>query len=64
MRTFKSIGNGKCIVCGTSKKGQCILVGKDGTTKDGNEEAVPLHVNCINLRYRKDGELNILYQKI
>jgi hypothetical protein len=62
MRTFKNIGNGKCIICGTSKKGPCILVGIDGTEKDGNEEASPIHVDCIGLRHSK--EYNVLYQKL
>lgn len=62
MRTFDSIGTGKCIVCGTSDNGKVILVGKDGTSNDGIEEAAPLHVDCIRLRYSPNAYA--LYQAI
>ena len=61
MRTFESIGEGKCLICGTSKKGKCFLAGKDGTAKDRIEEAVPVHVECLDkIRYSPD--VGILYQ--
>ena len=63
MRTFKSIGKGKCLICGTSKAGECFLAPQDGTSDGNIEEAQPIHLECVTgLRYNK--ELNMLYYKM
>ena len=59
MRIFKSIGQSKCVVCGTSKEGECALIGIDGTQDDGIEEALPIHLDCLELRYNQ--ELSTIY---
>ena len=67
MRTFKRIGSGKCFICGTKKKGECILIGIDGTASDGNEQAEPIHVDCLDLRLSRfpaPGYKGLIYQKI
>lgn len=60
MRTFKKPGSIPCIICGTSKDGECILIGKDGTVEGNNEEAVVVHLDCLQLRYSQ--EMGIVYQ--
>ena len=63
MRTFESIGEGKCLVCGTNKTGKCFLAPKDGTSDGSIEEAVPVHVECLDkIRYSKD--IGVLYMNI
>ena len=63
MRTFDDMGEGiKCIICGTSKPGKTILIGKDGTQDGKIEEAVPVHLDCIELRYSE--EAGLIYQKV
>lgn len=53
----------KCPICGGNEDGECILAGIDGThDKDERiEQAQPIHVECIRLRYNKD--MNLLYQR-
>ena len=58
-RTFKHFPEDlECIVCGTSKDGECVLIPKDNTS-DGNVcEAVPVHVSCLEgMRYSEEGSL-------
>ena len=63
MRTFNSIGEGKCIICGTNKKGKCFLAGIDDTRKGNIEEGAPIHVGCLD-RMRFNKKLNIIYIKL
>lgn len=60
MRTFDSIGIGICEICGESKEGKVTLVPITGTDDDGNSEAVPVHVDCIDLRFNRD--TGVFYQ--
>lgn len=53
-----------CPVCGTREDKPAVLVGKDGTAKDGIEEALQIHLDCIELRYRFDFGNSVLYQII
>ena len=64
MRIFKSIGQGKCMVCGTSKEGECALIGIDGTQDDGIEEALPVHVDCLELRYSQNSFMIYMTNKM
>ena len=57
MRTFKGIGDGKCIVCGTSKEGEVILVPVLGTSDGSISQAVPLHIDCIDLVYNRQAKI-------
>ena len=52
----------KCILCDMNTDKPCCLVGIDGTSDDGIEEYIPIHVDCINLRW--DKEIGLLYQRI
>jgi hypothetical protein len=63
MRIFKSIGVGKCLICGTSKKGKCFLAGMDGTGDGHIEQAKPVHIDCLDhIRYSPEGK--ILYMRL
>ena len=62
MRTFEGIGEGNCKICGTGDPGKVCLIGIDGTGDGSIEEAVPVHIDCIELRYHP--ELNLLYQQL
>ena len=63
MRTFDSIGEGKCLICGTNKKGKCFLAGIDDTSDGSIEEGIPIHTDCLdNVRFNK--KLNIIYIKL
>jgi hypothetical protein len=48
-----------CPLCGTDDDKPCALAIVDGTSIDGICEAIPIHIDCIKLRY--DKELNLLY---
>lgn len=63
---FKGIGAGKCLICGTSKKGPVLLIPVDGTREGNIEAAEPVHVECLNLRISKKTSQgsNIIYQEI
>lgn len=63
LRTFDHFPEGDtCPLCGTSDDGTCILVGIDNTQRDRIEEAQPIHVGCIRLRYHK--QAGIFYQRV
>jgi len=42
----------KCPICGTNKKGKCVLIGIDGTQEGKNIEAKPFHLECIELNVK------------
>jgi len=50
-----------CPLCGTNKDSPCTLVQIDGTSNGNIAEAIPIHIECISLRYNK--ELNLFYQR-
>ena len=65
MRIFKE-GNWKnakrlCPVCNTGKDGEVILIPIANTEEENIMEAVPVHLDCLQLLY--DQELRIIYQK-
>lgn len=61
MRTFEHFPeNFKCLLCGTNEDKPCVLVGVNGTQEGNIEQALPVHVDCINLRYYREN--NIVYQ--
>jgi len=43
----------------------CVVVGIDGTTKGGNEEAKPIHVECLvdGRNWRINREVGVIYGK-
>ena len=50
-----------CPLCGTNKDSPCTLI-QTGGTSDGNIiRGIPIHIECIDLRYSK--ELNLFYQR-
>ncbi len=63
MREFKHYpSSDKCLICNTNEDKPCILVGIDGTQEDNIIEAIPVHSDCIELRYSK--QYGILYQSL
>lgn len=60
MRPFEHFpDHAECVVCKTNQDKPCILVPIDGTEDGGNIEATPIHVDCIDIRYKKEN--NLLY---
>jgi len=50
MRTFKHFPKEKkCPICGKSDDKECILAGIEGTQEGNNMEALPIHLDCIEL---------------
>jgi len=70
MKTFQHINEQDvCAICGSNRDEPVVLVPIDGTTDGNNEEAVQVHLSCINVRLkrpseeqRKDDMSAILYQ--
>lgn len=68
MRVFKEMnttGNDVCPICGTADKKEVVLVGVDGTEKDGTIQARQVHLECLDLRMttiENDGFV-VFYQK-
>lgn len=50
----------KCPLCGKSNDSECFLAGVDGTQEGNNEQAIPVHVGCLDLRF--NGQANAIYQ--
>ena len=46
-----------CPICGLASKGQCVLIGVDGTAEGYNVQAQPFHLSCIELTYFKKDKL-------
>jgi len=66
MRTFEHFPDQSiCPICGTSDDKVCVLVAIAGTQKDNLVEAIPTHLDCINLTYFYDhfGKASMLLQK-
>jgi len=70
MHRFKSINKeGVCAICGSNRDEPVVLVPLDGTIDGHNEEAVQVHLDCIDLRLKRptekesnEGMSAILYQ--
>lgn len=55
MRTFKNFPKEAiCPICNTSKQGECVLIGIEGTKDGNNIEAKPFHLDCIELTYNTE----------
>ena len=39
----------KCPICSTSNSGKCVLIPIAGTQEDGISEAMPVHLDCLDL---------------
>lgn len=59
MRVFKhpNLEGFKCPICGTSKDGEIVLVGIQGTQEGYNMEAEQIHLNCLELTLDKERQL-------
>jgi len=53
-----------CPLCGTKKDGQTLLVGIDGRSNGRVEEAIQVHVDCIELRATDKYGARFIYQRI
>ena len=51
-----------CIICATKKDKKTVLVAQDGTASNGVEEAVPAHLDCLELRYQPGA--GVIYQRV
>ena len=62
-RTFDHFPAEKvCPFCGTSEDAECVLLGIDGTTEDGIEQGLPVHLWCaVAQRYNPD--IQIAYRR-
>ena len=67
MRIFKK-GNwscgAKCPICSTNKEGEVTLVGLEGTEDGYNVQALQVHIECLELTFKKGIEdtRDIIYQ--
>ena len=61
LRIFENMNEtGECALCSTKEPGSIALIPLDGT-RDGNiEQAVQVHIKCLNLRMSEKKEF--LYQ--
>jgi len=54
MRVFSEFNSyTACPICGTSNKGQSVLIAIDGTQKGNIEQAEQVHLDCLSLRMSK-----------
>jgi hypothetical protein len=61
VRTFNHFPKqDKCLLCGKNDDKECVLAGVDDTQKGNNEQAIPIHTDCIKLRYNKN--VGVFYQ--
>ena len=52
----------KCPLCGKGTDTPCILVPIEGTANGNNEEAIPVHVTCMeDSRWRYLPHLGVIY---
>jgi hypothetical protein len=65
MKIFKHFNQESvCPICKQNTDGQAVLIPIDGTANDGICEAMQVHLNCINLRWRTDHRYMLIYQSI
>ena len=65
MRVFKNFNQTtNCPICKTNAGGEATLISKDGTEKDGIEEAEQVHVGCLRLRIANGPGVRYIYQVI
>jgi len=62
MRTFPNFPNrSKCPICGTNNDEECFLAPIDGTVSENNEQAAPVHVDCMLKRARYNEAVGLIY---
>lgn len=67
MRSFEHMnmnGEDVCPICKKKEDKPVVLVGIDGTQKDGNIRCMQIHVDCINLLIKDIGDEYIIYQRV
>jgi len=67
MRLFEQYPVGIiCAICGTDTDKPAVLVPIDGTADGNNEEAMPVHLECLNPRVKKNfnGDKMMIYQLV
>ena len=64
MKIFKEMNQSgePCPICKNKKKKEVVLIPIDGTQKGNNEQALQVHLDCIDLRYSPEGKA--FYQKV
>jgi hypothetical protein len=66
MRTFEhfNASGAPCPICGTNEDKPPVLIPIDGTEDDGIEEAMQVHLECLQLRVKKSfrGDEMMIYQ--
>lgn len=51
----------KCKICGTNRKGQSVLIPKYETQKDGNVECEQVHLECLDLEWILDQNMETYF---
>lgn len=65
MRAFKHFPDkGMCLLCKTNTDKPCILIGVDGTERNGNEQAECIHVDCMLEGFRYSNLVGLVYRKV
>jgi len=65
MRSFKRFPKEqKCVICNTNDDKEGVLVPISGTQEGLNAQALPIHLDCIDLWYYEEGGKKILAQII
>jgi hypothetical protein len=58
----------KCPICNTNTDGLSVLIGVDGTSDGGIEEAKPVHLTCLMnnkiWRYHKMDDTDLIYTRL
>lgn len=57
MRIFEEFPEGAktpCPICKTNKPGQCTLIPIASTQEGFNAQALPVHIDCLDLWYYKE----------
>ena len=63
MRTFAHFPeDSRCLICGTNRDEECVLIPIDGTEDGNNIQAICVHLKCItNASYRYNRTMNVIY---
>jgi len=51
----------KCKICGTNKEGKAVLIPKYETQKDGNVECEQVHLECLDLQWILDQNMETYF---
>jgi len=52
-----------CPLCGMNTDSECVLAGIDGTEDGMNEQATPVHVDCLLEMVRHNKNVGVLYAR-